>query len=85
MDKDTEQKKPSSSGYNYSLAIRICGDFGASIAIPALIAAYAGVRLDEHLGTKPWLLALCLIVAFTLTAFYIVRKAKYYAKLYDRN
>ena len=82
VDKPKE-KKPTNR-YNYGLALRIAGDFGVSIAVPALLGAYVGQKLDERFGTEPWLFALCLVIAFTLTALYIVRKATYYAKLYDK-
>ncbi len=80
-----ETSKKTSDRAHYALAIRIAADFSAGIAIPAVLAAFTGVWLDERFGTKPWLLAACLVIAFVLTAFYIVRKAKYYAKLYDRS
>ncbi len=65
------------------LALRIAGDFGATIAIPALIAAYLGQKLDARWGSEPWMLVICVVVAMAVTALVIVRKAKQYANLYD--
>ncbi len=73
-----------SDRYYYALAIRIAADFGVSIAVPALIASYAGVRLDERFGTKPWILFILLALALATTVVIIVKKANYYAKLYQK-
>ena len=66
------------------LALRIASDFGVTIAVPAVLAAWAGVRLDEKFGTRPWWLIICLLVAFALTGLWIVKKAKRYKKLYEK-
>lgn len=84
MDNQKEASKKQSDRYYYALAIRIAADFGVSIAVPALIAAYAGVKLDEKLGTKPWILFGLLALALLLTVVMIVKKADYYAKLYEK-
>lgn len=73
-----------SDQYYYALAIRIAADFGVSIAVPALVAAYAGVKLDEKFGTKPYILFVLLAIALALTVVIIVKKANYYAKLYQK-
>jgi F0F1-type ATP synthase assembly protein I len=84
VDNQKEASKKQSDRYYYALAIRIAADFGVSIAVPALIAAYAGVKLDEKLGTKPWILFGLLALALLLTVVMIVKKADYYAKLYEK-
>lgn len=84
MDTQKETSKKQSDRYYYALAIRIAADFGVSIAVPALIASYAGVRLDERFGTKPWILFGLLAIALFLTVVIIVKKANYYAKLYEK-
>jgi len=76
-------KKTTSDRYYYALAIRIAGDFGVSIAVPALLAAYAGKKLDEKFGTEPWILAGLLLLALAITIITIVKKAKYYGELYE--
>ena len=71
------------------LAFRMVGDFGVTIAVPAVLAALAGQWLDTRWGTHPWALILCLVLAFAGTAYFLIRKAKSYAAEYqnliDRN
>lgn len=72
-----------SDSYYIRLAVRIFLDFGVSIAVPAVVAALVGVRLDSKWGTEPWMLVLLLIIAFLSTGVWIYKKANYYKKLYD--
>ena len=65
------------------LAMRIFADFGVSMAVPAVLAALAGKWLDARFGTQPMLLALCLTVAFGLTAYMVTKKARRYAAEYE--
>lgn len=76
------EKKPNDSFY-YWLALRIASDFVITIAAPAIIATLIGTKLDEKWGSEPYAIIILLIIAFGLTAMIIVRKAKYYGKLYD--
>jgi F0F1-type ATP synthase assembly protein I len=78
-----EIKKSPSDRYYIRLAIRIAFDFGFSIAIPAVVAALIGIRLDRKLDTEPWMLVLLLITAFLSTSVWLVKKANYYKTLYD--
>ncbi|MCH8049728.1 AtpZ/AtpI family protein [Patescibacteria group bacterium] len=78
-----EQKKSPSDRYYYILAFRIAGDLAITIVIPALIAAYVGVKIDERLDSSPWALVIALVIAFLLTAYIVVKKARYYQKLYE--
>ncbi|MBU4315342.1 AtpZ/AtpI family protein [Patescibacteria group bacterium] len=84
MEDSKKPQKNMSDQYYYALAIRIAADFGVSIAVPALVAAYAGVKLDEKFGTKPYILFVLLAIALALTVVIIVKKANYYAKLYQK-
>ncbi len=79
---DKKPAQPSDARY-YGFAMRIVGDFGATIAVPAIAGAILGVWLDRTFGTKPWFLILCLAAAFGLTGFIIQRKAKAYGKRFD--
>ncbi|MDP2631427.1 MAG: AtpZ/AtpI family protein [Candidatus Uhrbacteria bacterium] len=81
---EEKPQKSQSDAYYYKLAFRMASDFGATLAIPALAAAYIGVKVDEKYGTEPFALAILLVMAFTFTAVFIVKKAVYYAKLYER-
>lgn len=75
--------KTSEDWFYYKLAMKISADFGATLAIPAVGAAFLGKWLDIKLGTNPWMMALCLVIAFTLTGFIVVRKAQVYGRLYQ--
>lgn len=78
----TEKPKTSDRAY-YLFALRIVGDFGASIAVPAVLAAIIGSRLDEKFGTYPLFVILFLLVAGLLTAKSITKKAKKYGEVYN--
>jgi len=64
------------------LAYRIFADFGASIAVPVVLAAFLGKRLDSRFETAPFFLVGCFVLAFAITAFSIVKKARQYQKEY---
>ena len=70
-------------GLTAVFGLRIVGDFGATIAIPVVVLANIGKRLDARFATAPWLL----IAGFTLAALFsgalIYRKAKRYGKEYQ--
>jgi F0F1-type ATP synthase assembly protein I len=86
VDKKLDQQKtetsPSDARY-YGFAMRIVGDFGATIAVPAVLGVFLGVWLDKRFGTAPWLLILTLGMAFVLTASMIQQKAKEYGKKFE--
>jgi F0F1-type ATP synthase assembly protein I len=65
------------------LGLAIVGDFGAILAVPAIAGAILGVRLDAHYGTRPWLLVLCLLLAASLSAVAVYRRAKRYNERYQ--
>ncbi|OGH93620.1 MAG: hypothetical protein A2538_04165 [Candidatus Magasanikbacteria bacterium RIFOXYD2_FULL_41_14] len=79
----TEQPKTSDRTY-YLFALRIVGDFGASIAVPAVLAALIGNWLDEKFTTYPLFVVLCLAVAALLTAKSITKKSKKYGEEYNK-
>ncbi|MFH1712357.1 MAG: AtpZ/AtpI family protein, partial [Patescibacteria group bacterium] len=63
--------KTPSDRYFYLLAFRIAADLGITIAVPALIAAYLGVKFDAWQESGPWGLIIALVIAFALTAYII--------------
>lgn len=65
------------------LAMRVFADFSGTIAVPAVLAALLGQWLDARYGTEPKLLILCFLIAFLLTAFIVVKKARFYGKKYQ--
>ncbi|MBI4435211.1 AtpZ/AtpI family protein [Candidatus Uhrbacteria bacterium] len=68
----------------YRLAGRIFADFSGTIAIPAVLAALLGKWLDGRYGTEPRYMVILLVVAFALSAYAVVRKAKMYKNAYER-
>lgn len=67
----------------YLLGLRIVGDFGATLALPAVAAAVLGTRLDAAWGTRPYALFAALALAALLSALMIRKKASLYGKLYQ--
>lgn len=64
------------------LAFRIIGDFGATIAVPVVLFAYIGRKLDAHFSSSPWLTILGFVLAAALTTVMIRRKARIYGAEY---
>ncbi|MBI4457475.1 AtpZ/AtpI family protein [Candidatus Uhrbacteria bacterium] len=65
------------------LAVRIVGEFGAIIAVPAVLLALTGMRLDALYGTRPRFLIAGFVLAAVLSAVAIYRKAKRFGKEYQ--
>ena len=67
----------------YRLAMRIFADFGITIAVPAVVAALVGTKLDERFQTEPLFLIILFVVAITITTLILYKKAKEYEKSYS--
>ena len=67
----------------YRLAGRIFADFSGTIAIPVVLAAIVGKRLDAHQATAPRYLIIFLVFAFVLTGVMVAKKASFYKKEYE--
>jgi len=78
----TAPQKTSDAAY-YRFAMRVMGDFGVTIAVPAVVAAFVGIWLDKKLETTPWFLILGLIAAFAATFLVIKKKAQLYSKQFE--
>lgn len=78
-----EPLKPNSERRYYLFALRIAGDFGVSIAVPAVMGALIGQYLDEKYNRAPLFLVLSLVLALALSAKIIYRKAKKYGEEYQ--
>lgn len=76
-------KKSTDRAY-YLFALHIIGDFGATIAIPAVLAALLGNWLDERYQKYPLFIILCLLVAFLMTIRIVQKKAKRYGEEYNK-
>ncbi len=68
----------------YLFALKIIGDFGASIAIPVVCCAYLGQYADSRFGTTPYLLAAGFVVSALGSGYLIFRKAKTYGRQYEQ-
>jgi len=76
-------KKTSDRAY-YLFALRIMGDFGATIAVPAVLASLLGRWLDEKYHKYPLFIIICLIIAFIVTIRIIQKKVKKYGEEYNK-
>ncbi|MFH1789450.1 MAG: AtpZ/AtpI family protein [bacterium] len=68
----------------YFFALRIIGDFGASIAVPVVLLTLIGGHFDEKYNSTP----LFTIIGFAVAAFIsikiIYKKAKKYGQQYQK-
>lgn len=79
-----EQKPQKTSDRAYYLfALRIIGDFGATIAAPVVIFAIIGQYFDEKYQCGPWLTVLGFVLAGLLSGKMIYKKAKKYGAQYQ--
>jgi len=77
------QKKVDNEQRYYVFALKITGDFGATIAVPVVLAALIGQKLDDRHGTYPLYLAICMVISAIITAKLIYKKSKKYAKQFQ--
>ncbi len=76
MPKETDRKY-------ILMGFKIVADFGATIAIPVVLFAYIGRRIDAHFGIKPWATLVGFAIAAALTTVMIRRKARVYGQEYE--
>lgn len=67
----------------YLFAMRIFADFGATIAVPAVLGALLGRWCDARYDTHPLFLILFLLTAFLLTIQMVRGKAGRYGAEYQ--
>ena len=65
------------------LAFRIMGEFGASIAVPVVVLAVLGKKLDTAYGTAPYLRIAGFVIAAVITATLINKRARDFGKEYE--
>lgn len=65
------------------LAVRIMGEFGASIAIPVVVLALLGKHLDARFGTTPYLRVSGFVLAALITAAIVRKRAYDFGKEYE--
>jgi predicted permease len=80
MENSLSTDKKKSDRKYWLFALRIAGDFGITIALPVVIFAYVGKRLDARFDTAPWLLIAGFVLAAVISGAVIYRKSKRYGK-----
>lgn len=67
----------------YLFALKIAGDFGASIAVPVVIFVLVGQYLDTKYQKTPLFTILAFVLAALISAKIIYKKAKRYGEQYQ--
>lgn len=83
MEDQKPQPKGASDREYMMFAFRIMGDLGLTIAVPVVLLAMLGKRLDANYGTSPWLLVSGFALAAAISALLIWKKAKRYGSEYQ--
>lgn len=68
----------------YLFALRIIGDFGASIAVPVVVFVLIGQWLDGMYDKSPWFTVVSFVLAAVLSGKMIYKKAKRYGDEYQK-
>ncbi len=80
-----ENMSPKTTDRQYYLfALRIIGDFGASIAVPIVIFVLAGQYLDEKYQKSPFFTISAFMISALISAKIIHKKAKRYGAEYQK-
>lgn len=79
---ENQPKKTTDREY-YLFAVRIMGDFGASIALPLVGFVLLGQYLDGKYNQTPWFTVMGFVLAALLTAKLVHKKAKKYGQEYQ--
>lgn len=67
----------------YLFALRIVGDFGATIAVPVVIFVLIGQWLDVRYDKSPWFTVIAFVLATLLSGRMVYKKAKKYGAEYQ--
>lgn len=76
--------KTTSDREYYLFALKIIGDFGATIAVPVVVFVLIGQYLDNRWNHSPLFTILGFALAALLSGRMIYRKAKQYGKEYQK-
>lgn len=81
-----EEKKPQkSSSHEYQIfALKIIGDFGASIAIPVVALVLLGQYLDQKYNLSPLFTILGFVVSALISGWIVYKKAYIYGAEYKK-
>ncbi len=81
---DTSSKKPINIERKYYVfAMKIAGDFGATIAIPIVVSAWISQKIDSFYGTRPLFLIIGMALSAIFTGLLIYKKAKIYGQQFQ--
>ncbi|MBI5221377.1 MAG: AtpZ/AtpI family protein [Candidatus Magasanikbacteria bacterium] len=83
MSENSENKPKNPMNRYYIFALKIVGDFGATIAIPVVISAIVGQKLDAKWQTRPWLLIVFMAISALSSAYLIYKKSKIYGRQFQ--
>jgi len=81
---DNNQPQKTTDREYYFFALKIIGDFGASIAVPVVVLVLLGQYLDEKYHRAPLLTIIGFVVAALTSGRIIYRKAKRYGVEYQK-
>lgn len=68
----------------YLFALKIVGDFGATIAVPVVVFVLLGEYLDGRYHTSPWFTIAAFILAALISGKMVYTKTKQYAETYKK-
>lgn len=68
----------------YLFALKIVGDFGATIAIPVVVFVIIGQYLDKRYITSPWFTIVAFVLAAIVSGKMIYTKTKQYGEQYKK-
>ena len=68
----------------YLFALKIMGDFGATIAIPVVVFVLLGEYLDKRYATSPWFTIGAFVLAAIVSGKMIYTKTKQYGEQYKK-
>ncbi len=62
------------------MSLKLVGELGYIIALPAIVFCFAGAYLDKYLHTSPIFFLIAIAIALALSTIGIIRKIKDIAK-----
>ncbi len=77
------QPKKTTDREYYMFAVRIMGNFGATIAVPVVLFVLIGQYLDKKFYLHPWLTIVGFVVAALLSGMSIYTKSRKYGQEYQ--
>ncbi len=81
---ENNQPKKTTDREYYMFALKIIGDFGASVAVPVVLFVLVGQYLDEKYQKLPLFTILAFVFAAFTSGRIIYKKAKRYGDEYQK-